>query len=168
MAAPQQEFVIARVFAAPRELVWQALTECEHLRQWWGPVGFTMHTCTIDLRPGGRFLYGMRSPDGQDLWGKFVYREIVPPERLDFLSAFADAAGNTVRAPFGSAWPLEVLSTWTLSEEGGRTTLTIRSTPFDATEPERQAFAAGFDSMRQGFAGTFDQLAAYLAKQRED
>ena len=69
-----------------------------------------------------------------------------------------------VRAPFSADWPLEVLNTWTLAEHDGRTTLTPRGIPFSATAAERQTFAAMFDSMRQGFGGTFDQLEEYLAK----
>lgn len=70
-------FVISRVFDAPRDLVWKAHSELEGLKQWWGPKGFTWVTGTLDFRPGGMFLYGMRSPNGQEMWGRFIYREIV-------------------------------------------------------------------------------------------
>ncbi|HZY22852.1 MAG TPA: SRPBCC domain-containing protein [Beijerinckiaceae bacterium] len=58
------EFVITRVFDAPRELVWKAFTDPERMRQWWGPKGFSVIASKMDLRPGGTYLYGMRSPDG--------------------------------------------------------------------------------------------------------
>ncbi len=61
------EFLIRRNFNAPRELVFKAWTETERLTRWWGPKGFTMLSCKLDLRPGGVFLYGMRSPDGHVL-----------------------------------------------------------------------------------------------------
>ena len=123
-----------------------------------------MLVCKVDLRPGGAFHYCMRSPDGREMWGKFVYREIVPPERIVFVNSFADAEGNSVRNPFNANWPLEVLNSLTLSEHDGRTTLTLRGGPLSATDLERKTFEGGRESMQRGFTGTFDQLANYLAK----
>src|SRR5450432_1874612 len=88
------EFVISRTFDAPRSLVFNAWTDPEHLMKWWGPKGLTMLSSKLDLRPGGVFLYGMRTPDGRDMWGKWVFREIVTPQRLVFVVSFADADGN--------------------------------------------------------------------------
>lgn len=163
-ASADREFVITRVFDAPRELVFKAYSEAERLMHWWGPKGFTMRVSTLDFRPGGVFHYCMRSPDGHDMWGKFVYREIAAPERIVFINSFSDAEGNLVRAPFSPTWPLEVLNTLTLSEHEGKTTLTLRGGPYNATEAERKTFDDAHDSLRQGFTGTFDQLADYLAK----
>jgi len=73
------EFVISRVFDAPRDLVWKAWTEPERLLKWWGPRDFEILSADVDLRIGGIFLYHLRSPDGLEIWGKFVYREISPP-----------------------------------------------------------------------------------------
>jgi uncharacterized protein YndB with AHSA1/START domain len=159
----KRELVITRVFDAPRELVWQAFTESDRLAQWWGPAGFVMLVSRLDLRPDGVFLYSMRSPDGRVMWGRFVYREITAPERLVFVNSFADNEGNVIRSPFSPTWPLEVLNTLTLSEAGGWTTVTLRGGPINSTEEERETFWNAQDSLRQGFAGTFDQLAAYLA-----
>jgi uncharacterized protein YndB with AHSA1/START domain len=164
VTATNPQFSISRVFDAPREVIWKAFTERERLMQWWGPKGFTMEVAKLDLRPGGVFLYGMRSPGGQEMWGKFVYREIVPPERLVFVVSFTDEAGNLKRHPMSATWPLEVLSTMTLAERDGKTTLTMSGVAINASEEERKTFEGGMDSMRQGFTGTFDQLAEYLAK----
>ena len=73
--------VIERVFDAPRELVWKAWTEAERFARWYGPKGFTLPVCEMDLRVGGRVLLCMRSPDGKDLWYTGAFKEIVPPER---------------------------------------------------------------------------------------
>lgn len=162
--AQPKEFTITRKFPAPRALVFQALTEADRLAKWWGPTGFTMVTSTVDLRPGGLFHYQMRSPEGHAMWGRFAYREIVPPERIVFTNSFSDAAGGATRAPFSPTWPLEVLNTLTLTEAGGVTTVTLRGGPVDCTPEERQTFEGNFGSMEKGFGGTFDQLAAYLAK----
>jgi uncharacterized protein YndB with AHSA1/START domain len=159
-----RELLITRVFDAPRELVWRAFTESDRLAQWWGPAGFVMLVTRLDLRPGGVFHYSMRSPDGHVMWGRFVYREIAAPERLVFVNSFSDDEGNILRSPFSSTWPLEVLNTLTLSETDGRTTVTLRGGPINASEEERETFWTAQGSLRQGFAGTFEQLATYLAE----
>ena len=74
-----QEFVISRVFEAPRDLVFKAFTDPEKLKHWWGPKGFTVVKSQMDLRVGGIYHYCLRAPDGALIWGKFVYREIVAP-----------------------------------------------------------------------------------------
>ena len=157
-------FTTSRTFGAPRAVVFRAWTETEHLTRWFGPVGFTTEASTNDPRPGGVFHYRMRAPNGAEMWGKWVYREVAPPERLVFVSSFSDAAGGTARAPFSPDWPLEVLSTVTFAEQDGETTVTLRAVPIHATEAERNAFLAMHGSMRQGWGGTLDQLAAYLAR----
>jgi uncharacterized protein YndB with AHSA1/START domain len=161
------EFVITRVFDAPRDLVWKAWTEPEHLAEWWGPKGCAVRVVKLDVRPGGTFHYAMQFKPGHDMWGRFVYREIAAPSRLVYVSSFSDEKGGITRAPFSQlndTWPLEVLNTLTLSERGGKTTITLRGAPINATEEERKMFASMFASMQQGFGGTFDKLAEYLAR----
>ena len=164
-----EELVITRTFDAPRELVFRVWTEGEHLVHWWGPKGFTMLSAKNDLRDGGTFVYGMRAPDGEgELWGRWVYREVAPPERLAFVNSFADPQGNVIRAPFSSDWPLEVLTTITFTEREGKTTLTMRGIPINATEAEQMKFNELHESMHGGWGGTFDKLAAHLeTTQRE-
>ena len=159
-----QEFVITRTFDAPRDLVWKAFSEAERMKEWWGPKGVTVVQSQMDLRPGGSYHYAMRTPDGQTMWGKFVYREITPPSRMVFVSSFSDEAGGVTRHPMAPTWPLEMLSTFLFEEQGGKTQLTIKWTPLNATEEERATFAAGHASMNQGWSGTLDKLAAYLPK----
>jgi len=158
-------FVFSRVFDAPRDLVWRCFTDPEHMRQWWGPKGLKVLASKMDLRVGGTYHYGMSAPDGSPMWGKFVYREIVPPERLDFISSFSDEKGGTTRHPGHMSWPLETHSTFTFEElPGGKTKFTISWEPHNATGEERQTFEAGRDSMRMGWSGTLEKLEAYLAK----
>jgi len=163
-AATNSEFVITRVFDAPRELVWKAFTEPERMQRWWGPKGFTVIAANMDLRPGGIYHYGMRAPDGSTMWGKFVYREIVRPERIVLVNSFSDEAGNITRHPLSPTWPLQMLSTFLFTEQGGRTRLTIQWSPLDADETERATFANAHQNMQQGWNGTLDQLTAYLAQ----
>jgi uncharacterized protein YndB with AHSA1/START domain len=161
--ANERELVIERSFDAARELVWQAWTEPERLNMWWGPKGYQILVRTMDLRPHGVFLYSIRVPDGPEMWGKFVYREIVPPERIVFISSFSDAAANITRNPMSATWPLEVLNSLTLEENGAQTTLTLRGGPHHANDVERTTFHDARVGILQGFAGTFAQLDAYLA-----
>jgi uncharacterized protein YndB with AHSA1/START domain len=156
------EFTISRVFDAPRSLVFKAQTEAQHLAKWWGPKGYEMLVAKLDLRPGGLFHYRMRSPEGHEMWGRFVYREIVPPERIVFVNSFSDEKAGIIRAPFAPDWPLEVLNVMTLTEDGGKTTLTLRGGPINANAAEIRRFNSFHDSMTQGFGGTLDQLGAYL------
>jgi uncharacterized protein YndB with AHSA1/START domain len=160
----RDEFVISRTFDAPRELVWKAHTEREHLMRWFGPKGFTMSVATLDLRPGGVFHYCMRSPDGQEMWGKWTFREIVAPEKLVVVVSFSDAAGGITRHPMSPTWPLETLGTTTFAEHDDKTTLSVRWSALNATEIERKTFAESHDNMRMGWGGTFDQLADYLVQ----
>jgi len=153
---------IKRVFDAPRDLVWKAVTEAECLMHWWGPKGFIPMTCEVDLRPGGTFRYSLRAPDGSVMWGKWMYREIVAPELLVSVTSMTDEAGNPMRHPMAANMPAEVLYAMKLSEHDGKTTMTISGVPFNATEEERKAFEAGRDFMEQGFDGTLSKLVAYL------
>jgi uncharacterized protein YndB with AHSA1/START domain len=160
-----KELLITRELDAPRELVWKAFTEPERLAQWWGPKGFQWIGCTLDLRPGGVFHYGMKSPASDAvMWGNWVYSEVTPPSRLVFANSFADEAGNIIRAPFSGAFPLQSESILTLDELNGKTILTMRSYPLNATEAEVASYEAMHGSMQKGFAGTLDQLAEYLAR----
>jgi uncharacterized protein YndB with AHSA1/START domain len=162
------EFVISRVFAAPRDLVWRAFTEPERMKQWWGPKGFTVIASKMDFRPGGTYHYGLKAPDGTTMWGKFVFREIVPGERIVVVTSFSDEAGGTTRHPLQPSWPLEMYSVFTFEDEPGRKTrLTVRWSPHNATEEEQETFDTNHAGMQQGWTGTLDQLAAYLAVARE-
>ncbi len=157
-------FELRHTVAAPRELVWRVFTEPEHLAKWWGPKGFEFLHCSVDLRPGGVFHYGMSGPNNLVMWGKFVYRDIRPPELLAYVVSFSDPEGGTTRHIFSETWPLEVLNHLLLEAEGDRTTLVMRGWPINATDEEKAVFAAGRASMQQGFKGTLGQLDAYLAE----
>ncbi|MEP7146680.1 MAG: SRPBCC domain-containing protein [bacterium] len=156
------ELIITRVINAPRDLVFKSFTESERLKQWWGPKGFTMKVANLDLRPGGAFHYSMVSPDGIEMWGKFVYREIITPEKIVFFNSFSDKEGNITRHPLSPNWPLEIFNMMTFTELDSKTILTLVGGPVNATEDEIKTFDEGRKSMMHGFAGTFDQLDQYL------
>jgi uncharacterized protein YndB with AHSA1/START domain len=159
------DFVISRVFDAPRELVWKCFTEPERMKEWWGPKGFKSVASKMDLRPGGRYHYCLQAPSGASMWGKLAFREIVPPERMVLINSFSDEAGGTTRHPLHQAWPLEMFSIFTFEEQpGGKTKFTVRWSPHNATAEEQKTFEEGHGSMNQGWSGTLDRLDVYLAK----
>jgi uncharacterized protein YndB with AHSA1/START domain len=162
-----KELIITRVIDAPPALVFAAWTEKQHLDRWWGPKGFTMVSSDIDLSPGGVFLYGMRAPDGGEMWGRWVFREIDPPRRIVFVSSFSNAEGEATRAPFSNDWPIETLSTVTFDEADGKTKLTLVGIPINANEVEHSMFESMFPSMQQGWGGTLDQLEEYVKEQQK-
>ena len=155
-------FLLQRDLAAPRDLVFAALTQAEHLPQWMSPPGMTMSHCRLDLRPGGVFHYGLRGPGGATMWGQWIFREIVAPERLTVVVQFSDAEGGVTRHPLAPQWPLSTLSTTTLTEAGGVTTLRLEWRALDATDAEEQLFDASHAGMSMGWGGTLDQLSAHL------
>jgi uncharacterized protein YndB with AHSA1/START domain len=161
------DFVISRVFDAPRDLVGKAFSDSERMKHWWGPKGFTVLSSKMDLRVGGTYHYGMKAPDGTPMWGKFVFREIAAPERMVFVMSFSDEAGGITRHPLHMSWPLEMLATFTFEElPGGKTRFTVRSAAYNASTEEQHTFDTHHDSMRMGWGGTLEQLAAYLAGAR--
>ena len=184
-AAPAERlsapFQIQRRVAAPRALVFDTFTQARHLRHWFGPKGFTMSHCDVDLRPGGRFHYCLtaiaapgsdpaadqRADDAKELpsmWGLWVFREITPPSRLVYVSGFSAPDGGFAASPFPGPWPLLTLDTTLFEDDGaGGTLITVRWQALDATPEEEQAFASAFQSMTQGWTGTFEQLDDYLA-----
>jgi uncharacterized protein YndB with AHSA1/START domain len=163
-ATQTKDFVISRVFDAPRNLMWKCFTEPERMKQWWGPKGVKILKSKMDLRVGGIYHYGMQTPDSKVMWGKHVYRESVPPQKLVFINSFSDEAGRLTRHPLAPTWPMQMMSTFTFDEQpGGKTKFTVRWAPHEATDEERKTFDAGHDSMTQGWGGTMDQLAGYLA-----
>lgn len=163
LTSEHPEFVITRVFDAPRELVWKAWTDPEMAAQWFGPKGCTTRIAKHELRPGGVWHSHMTMPDGTDMWGKFVYREVVPPSRLVWLHSFSDASENLTRHPLSPEWPLTMVTTVILEDVDGKTRITLTMTPHEATASERKIFVAGMAGMNMGWGGSFDQLAALLS-----
>ena len=86
---PALDLVLEREIDVPRELVWRAWTEPEHIKQWFAPAPWSISECEIDLQPGGQFYTVMRSPDGQAFPNMGCYLEIVPDEKLVFTNALA-------------------------------------------------------------------------------
>jgi len=159
-----KEFVITRVFDAPRELVFKAWTEPERIAKWLGPKGITVKSAKMDLRQGGSLLSCMATPDGHEMWGKWAFHEITPPEKLVYINSFSDEKGGLTRHPMSPTWPLEMLTTVILKDKGGKTELTLTWVPINSSAEEIATFENGMAGMTGGWTGTFDQLDAYLVE----
>jgi uncharacterized protein YndB with AHSA1/START domain len=130
----KKEMIIVRTFDAPREKVWNAWTDPDAVRLWWGPKGFTAPHISIDLRVGGRFIFAMRGAglDGgvKDYWNTGEHREIAPLKKIASTMSFADEQGRPVPASYygmPGKWPKEVLLTAAFADSrGGKTKLTVR------------------------------------------
>jgi uncharacterized protein YndB with AHSA1/START domain len=137
-----REVVFTRAFAAPRDLVFDCMTKPDLVKRWLlGPPGWTMPVCEIDLRVGGKFRYVWRNQDGRDMGMAGVYREIAAPERIVHNEVFDDnwTGGETT-------------VTSTLTETGGRTTLTT-SVIYADDKARQGALVSGMtDGMEMGYA----------------
>ncbi len=146
-----REIVMTRVFEAPRSLVFDAMSKPELLKRWlFGPPGWSMTVCEDDPRVGGAFHWAWRGPDGAEMSMRGVYREVVPPQRVVRTESFE----------FGCAPQAgEQLATLVLTEQGGRTTLTLT-----VLYPSKQARDAAIASgMEHGVAAGYDRLDEILA-----
>jgi len=159
MKVEDRVLTLERVFDAPRELVYQAFSEAEHLKHWWGPRGWTLTVCNLDFRPGGIWHYCMKCTDenqgdfyGFESWGKGVYEDIVASEKIVYVDYFSDSEGNEAEGMPSCR------ITMTFDEHEGKTTLTSR-TEYASADALKQVLDMG---MEQGVTETWDRLAQYV------
>ena len=138
-----------RVFDAPRELVFAAFTDPQHLAQWWGPEGFTTTTSAFDFRVGGVWRFVMHGPDGRDYENRVTYEEIDPPSRL----VYRHGGGDDIE-------PVQFKSTLTFEDLNGKTRLTWHGRFPTAAERTRVIKEYGAD---KGLLQTMARLAEFLA-----
>jgi len=145
-----REIAMTRVFDAPRQLVFDAHTKPDLVRQWLlGPPGWSMPVCEMDVRVGGKYRYVWRHDrEGTEMGMGGVYREIVAPERIV----------NTEK--FDESWyPGEAVDTLVLVEQRGKTTLTL-TVRYESWEARDAVLKSGMES---GVAASYDRLAELLA-----
>lgn len=146
-----REIVIERIFDAPRELVWEAWTNPEHVAQWWGPDGFSTSIEKMDFRVGGAWKLVMHGPDGTNYPNSSVFREIVAQERIVFSHGGGREGGPGAH----------FLSTWTFEPLGKRTRVTMRLV-FD-TAADRDLVVREYGAV-EGGKQTLARLAEYLSQ----
>ena len=150
-ATSSRQIVVSRVFDAPRERVFEAMTDPEQVVQWWRPHGFTTTIDEMDVRPGGIWRFIMHGPDGTDYHNKVVFVEVVKPERLVYNHG---PEGKSDIKPFHV--------TVTFDDEDGKTRLTMRMLAASAAERDRMVEFGAVEGGQQ----TLERLAEYLATAR--
>jgi uncharacterized protein YndB with AHSA1/START domain len=143
-----REIVVTRVFNAPRTLVFDAFTKPELLKRWlFGPGGWTLEVCEVDLRVGGAYRYVWRNSNGIEMGMGGIHREVVPPERIVSTQLFdQDWTGG------------EAVGTLVLTEQDGKTTLT--NTLLYSSREARDAVLK--TPMDKGMGASYDRLEEML------
>ena len=142
----EREILSTRIFDAPRDLVFEAHSSCEHMSHWWGPRKYEFASCEMDFRPGGAWRIVHRGPDGEIPGFRGEFREIVRPERIVWTFEWEGMPGHVS------------VQTATFEEHDGKTTLTATAL-FDTTEDRDGMLESG---MEEGAADTYDRLDEYL------
>ncbi|MDR6861905.1 SRPBCC family protein [Phycicoccus sp. 3266] len=144
------DIVITRQFAAPAQLVYEAMTRPEHVRQWWGAGHGEMTTCEVDLRVGGRWHFAQVTPDGREVSFSGEYLELDPPGRMvhtEKFDAMPDSEPSTIVT--------------TLTEQDGVTTLHAVCT-YDSPQTVEAVVGSGMESGLQSSYNAIDDLLARL------
>ncbi len=150
----ENEIVFTRTFRAPRELVFETYTTCEHLMNWWGPRSWPLSYCEMDFRPGGRWHYCMKGPnEGDESWGVAKYKEINEPEKIIYNDFFSDKEGtiNTDMPAFDTII--------TFTRDGKNTVVKVVSRVGSKEEVDKLVEMG----MIEGFTETWDRLEEHLA-----
>src|SRR5438034_1369863 len=131
--------ILTRDYEAPRQLVFDAWTKVEHLKNWMFPFkGFQCEYVSADIRPGGASLQKMIAPNGFEMWLLTKYEEINPPGSLVFRQYNSNEAGDILPNPQMPNWPKEMRTTVELEEIRGKTRLRLIWQPVDPTQEEAQ------------------------------
>jgi uncharacterized protein YndB with AHSA1/START domain len=143
--AASPELTVTRLIDAPRPLVFSAWTDPAQIERWWGPRGFVTISHQMDVRPGGAYRFGMRSPQGTEHWKRGVYREIVAPERIVFTYAWIGEDGRPGH---------ETLVTVTFEAVSAKTRLTLHQAAFETI--------AARDDHTEGWTSCLERFAEYM------
>ena len=142
------EIRMSRVFDAPRDLVFEAHSSAEHMRNWWGPRNYETISAEVDFRPGGKWRVVHRGPDGDEYAFRGEFREIVPPERITWTFEFEGAPGQIS------------VETVSFEERDGTTTVSVVS-DLGSKEARDAMLESG---MAEGADETYDRLDEYLER----
>jgi len=146
VATPSERSIaMTRVFDAPRIMVFDALTRPELLKRWFGPRGWMLQVCEVDLRVSGKWRFVLRGPDGREMGMSGIWRELAKPERIVHLEMFDD-------------YPGESLVTTILTERDGKTIMTA-SAEYESQSVRDAVIRSG---MEHGAAESYDKMAELL------
>ncbi len=143
------EFVLDRIFNAPRELVWRAWTDPELLPRWYGPGAETI-VHKFDLKPGGLWLGEMKWGE-KSHFSKVVFQEVEQMQKLVWLHSSSDSDWNIISSPMMPDWPRVLLTTVIFEDMGDKTNVRLIWIPFEAADAEIACFAAASVGMDKGW-----------------
>lgn len=157
------QFFITRTFDVGIERMYDLWADPEHVARWLPPTGATMRYLRAEPRVGGSSMYAMAFGAGAPMHGLIRYVALDRPHRIVYTQQFCDEQERVVRPPFFPDWPLTMLTTVELSEEGpDRTRVTVRWEPAEATAADVAEFVRQRGSMTMGWTGSFDKLETGL------
>jgi len=143
-----RETVLSRSFSAPRQAVFDALTQKIHLARWMRPTNFSLVSVDIDLRVGGSFRYVYQRPSGKKIEVRGAYKAVDPPNRVEYVETYDFS-------------PLQLNVTTTLNQAGSDTVFTQKIVY--ASKEERNG---DFDSVSTSASEVYERLARYLESPR--
>ena len=148
VTAGKPEVIVTGTFEAPRDRLFKALTDPQLIPKWWGPKRMTTTVKKMDVRKGGDWRYVQRDPEGKEFAFRGIYREVKPPERLEYSFEFEAMPGHISD------------DTITLEQHGGKTLETQRIV-FESIEDRDGMVGQG---MEEGESESLDRLAELVAK----
>ena len=141
---------LVREFDAPRDLVFEAFSSCQHVQAWWGQAGSTMPVCELDFRVGGKWRFVERESTGGEFAFRGEFREIARPDQIVQTFEFEGMPGHVA------------VETVVFEDLGSRTRL-VTTSVFESKEDRDGMIQSG---MEQGAGDTYDRLEAYLMSLR--
>ncbi|MCX6352004.1 MAG: SRPBCC domain-containing protein [Bacteroidetes bacterium] len=152
VAEKQKTILVKRTFNLPLKTVWQAWTEPESFKKWWGPKEYSCTHCTIDFKVGGKYLNSMKAADGNEIWSTGVYEEIIPLKKIVYTNCFSDSKGNVVPASdykMPGEWAMEALVTVEFEEVDGKTNMTLEheGIPVEIDDDCMKGWQSSFDKL---------------------
>ncbi len=153
-------FVFDRRFQAPRDQVWQALTQAEHLAHWYGP-NVTTIVHKLDVRPGGVWLNEMQMGGGSG-FERMDYIEVEPKSRLVWHHAVTDSEWQIIANPHMPDWPRVLLTVIVLTGDENNTDLRLTWTPYNASSAEIACFSKSMEGLKHGWNKGMDLLQDLL------
>jgi len=151
----ERQLILSRDFQSSPELLFEVWSDCRHLKNWWGPKEWPMDECTIDFRVGGEWRYCLRGPnEGDESWGKAIYREINKPDNIVYTDHFTDADGDVAENMPNITITVE------FSAHNGKTRQLI-TVDFDTNKDRDKIVEMG---MAEGMDSSLDRMDEYLTE----
>ena len=143
---------VTREFAANKDLVWRTWTEPELLDKWWAPKPWKSVTKSMEFEEGGRRLYAMVGPNGEEHWAFADYSSINPKDNFSYSDGFCNSEGNRTESLPDSSWSVN------FSESNGVTTVYVEI-KHETLEDLEKIIEMGF---KEGFTACLEQLTELL------